>query len=138
MLRVMQESFFVKAAVAASICGVLALAPARSLANDTEQAGVDAGLGIGTVAANLLYVPAKLCYAVLGTLTGGAAYVVTGFNQTTAEDIIVPALGGDYVLSPEQVAGRKAFHFSGLREVEAAGAEAEPADPTDYEADAGF
>src|SRR5580704_10559920 len=71
------------------------------------------GIGAGTVAGNILYVPAKVVYGILGGITGGASYVLTGGNTETANTIWRSSLGGDYVLTPDMVAGQKPVHFSG-------------------------
>src|ERR1700680_2272861 len=64
------------------------------------------GVGAGTVASNILYVPAKLVYGILGGITGGASYVLTGGNIQTANTIWRSSLGGDYVLKPEMINGQ--------------------------------
>jgi hypothetical protein len=71
------------------------------------------GVGAGTVAGNVLYVPAKLVYGILGGITGGASYLLTGGNTQTANTIWRSSLGGDYVLTPDMVSGQKPIHFSG-------------------------
>jgi hypothetical protein len=71
------------------------------------------GIGAGTVAGNVLYVPAKIVYGILGGLTGGASYLLTGGNTQTANTIWRSSLGGDYVLTPDMVSGQKPIHFSG-------------------------
>lgn len=91
--------------------GVLAVAlaiPAVVHADYVE----DAGMGTATVAANLLYIPAKLVYATLGGITGSFAYVLTGANYQVAERIWTPSLGGNYVLNPEQLRGNQPIYFS--------------------------
>lgn len=71
------------------------------------------GVGAGAVAGNLLYVPAKVVYGILGGITGGASYVLTGGNTQTANTIWRSSLGGDYVLTPDMITGQKPVHFSG-------------------------
>jgi hypothetical protein len=71
------------------------------------------GIGAGTVAGNVLYMPAKVVYGILGGITGGASYLLTGGNTQTASTIWRSSLGGDYVLTPDMVAGQKPIHFSG-------------------------
>ncbi|HVB82833.1 MAG TPA: hypothetical protein VNE82_23145 [Candidatus Binataceae bacterium] len=71
------------------------------------------GIGAGTVAGNILYVPAKVVYGILGGITGGASYLLTGGNTQTANTIWRSSLGGDYVLTPDMVDGQKPIHFSG-------------------------
>ena len=49
-------------------------------ANNVNWPG--AGYGVGSLLCNVLYIPAKLIYAVLGGVVGGGTYLVTGGNQT--------------------------------------------------------
>ena len=81
-----------------------------------DQGGVNwsgAGYGAAALLGNVLYIPAKLVYAVVGGVTGGAGYVVTGGNSQTADTIWRSSLGGDYVLTPKMVEGQQPIHFSG-------------------------
>ncbi len=84
-----------------------------------DQGGVNwtgVGYGAETVGANLLYVPAKVLYGVLGGITGGAGYLLTGGNSQTSDTIWRSSLGGDYVLTPEMIKGQQSIHFSGPTE----------------------
>src|SRR5215469_10309895 len=76
------------------------------------------GAGYGAVAlfGNLLYFPAKLVYAILGTIVGGGTYLVTAGNAQAASTVFRSALGGDYVLTPQMVAGQQPINFSGPTE----------------------
>jgi hypothetical protein len=71
------------------------------------------GYGAGTLAADVFYVPAKFLYALSGGLIGGGAYVLTGGNIQTANTIWRSSLGGDYVVTPDMIAGKQPVHFSG-------------------------
>ena len=52
--------------------------------------------------------------AVVGVVAaGGGAYVATGGNRQTAETIWRSSLGGDYVVTPDMIAGKEPVHFSG-------------------------
>jgi hypothetical protein len=78
--------------------------------------GVDwSGVGIGaaTVVADVVYVPTKVVYALLGGITGGAGWAVTGGNSQVSDTIWRSSLGGDYVLTPAMVRGDEPIHFSG-------------------------
>ncbi len=80
------------------------------------QGGVDwqgAGYGAAALFGNLLYIPAKLIYAAGGGLVGGGGYLVTGGNKQVADTIWRSSLGGDYVLTPEMIQGKKPVYFSG-------------------------
>ena len=71
------------------------------------------GVGAGTIVGNALYIPAKLVYGILGGVAGGAGWALTGGNKQVANTIWRSSLGGDYVLTPNMVAGQDPVHFSG-------------------------
>lgn len=98
-----------------------------------ETGGVNwkgAGIGAATLLANVGYIPAKTVYAILGGITGGAGYALTGGNQQTANAIWRSSLGGDYVLTPEMISGQAPVHFSGPPDAPAAVPPASP--PVSY------
>ena len=71
------------------------------------------GVGAATVLADVVYVPTKVVYGILGGITGGAAWAVTGGNSQVSDTIWRSSLGGDYVLTPGMVRGDEPIHFSG-------------------------
>ncbi|MCW5892364.1 MAG: hypothetical protein KIT14_17725 [bacterium] len=73
----------------------------------------DAGWGSLTVLSNVLYMPAKVGYALFGGLTGGAAYGLTGGDYDTAQNVWDPALSGTYVLTPGMLRGEQPIQFAG-------------------------
>lgn len=80
------------------------------------QGGVNwqgTGYGVGALFANVLYVPAKLVYAILGGLIGGGTYLVTAGNTQAADTVWRSAFGGDYVVTPAMLAGQEPINFSG-------------------------
>ncbi len=84
-----------------------------------DEGGVNwsgVGYGAGSLATNILYIPAKLVYALLGGLVGGGAWVLTAGNTQTANTIWRSSLGGDYVVTPDMLAGKEPIHFSGPNE----------------------
>ncbi|MGH8012365.1 MAG: hypothetical protein ACREQ4_07695 [Candidatus Binataceae bacterium] len=87
------------------------------------------GVGAGTVAGNLLYIPAKLAYGILGGIAGGAGYALTGGNQQVANTIWRSSLGGDYVLTPDMVKGKQPIYFSGPNKTAAPQAGIQPIKP---------
>lgn len=105
----------------ASAWGQDSSSPANSDTNQPQVAqpsegGVNwkgVGIGAGTVASNVLYVPAKLVYGILGGIAGGAGYALTGGNKQVADTIWRSSLGGDYVITPDMVTGKEPVHFSG-------------------------
>jgi hypothetical protein len=71
------------------------------------------GYGVGALFANVLYVPAKLVYAILGGLVGGGTYLITAGNKQAADTVWRSAFGGDYVVTPQMLAGEQPINFSG-------------------------
>ena len=93
--------------------------PASPQVPQPDQGGVNwpgVGYGAGSLATNVLYIPAKLLYALFGGLVGGGAYALTGGNMQTANTIWRASLGGDYVVTPDMLAGKEPIHFSGPTE----------------------
>ena len=61
----------------------------------------------------MLYIPAKLTYAILGGIVGGGTSLVTAGNQQAANTVWRSSLGGDYVVTPQMLAGTQPINFSG-------------------------
>ena len=108
--------------------------PAATPANPAPEpaAGEEFGWGVGSVLANLFYMPAKVTYAGLGLLTGGLGYVFSGGRADVANNIIYPSIKGNYVVTPNHLKGTDPLYFVGAppepatSESYAAGAAAEP------------
>jgi hypothetical protein len=73
----------------------------------------DAGWGIGSVLATCIYSPIKLTYATLGGVTGGLAYLLTGFDSRVASTIWARSLRGTYVITPRMLKGDEPVRFVG-------------------------
>ena len=80
--------------------------PAEPVANEL-------GWGFGAALASLFYIPAKVTYAGLGLLTGGLGYVLTGGRADAANNIIYPAVRGNYVVTPNHLKGTEPIYFVG-------------------------
>ena len=94
--------------------GALAVLTALATAQPAEAGYLeDAGWGSLTVLSNVVYMPAKLCYATLGGLTGGLAYALTAGDLQTAETVWVTTMGGTYVVTPGMLQGQEPIAFSG-------------------------
>ena len=78
-----------------------------------EPVGQEAGYGVGAALASVFYIPAKVTYAGLGLLTGGLGYVLTGGRADVANNIIYPAIGGNYVVTPNHLKGAEPIYFVG-------------------------
>jgi hypothetical protein len=80
--------------------------------NDTAN---EAGVGIGAAFGSLLYAPAKLVYATLGVTLGGLAWGLSGGDSDVKDAVIMPAVRGDYVITPSIIRGEKKLEFVGRR-----------------------
>src|SRR2546428_7210167 len=88
------------------LVGTLALVAALTAARPAEAEYLeDAGWGALTVLTNVAYMPAKLCYATLGGLTGAFAVPLTGRVLQTAATVWVTSMGGTYVITPRLLNG---------------------------------
>ena len=101
-----------------SLVAVLASPLCAQTAAPNNQAaepgvGEEAGYGVGAALASVFYIPAKVTYAGLGLLTGGLGYVLTGGRTDVANNIIYPAVGGNYVVTPSHLKGTEPIYFVG-------------------------
>ena len=71
------------------------------------------GYGFGSALASVFYIPAKVTYAGLGLLTGGLGFVLTGGRADVANNIIYPAVRGNYVVTPGNLKGTEPLYFVG-------------------------
>jgi hypothetical protein len=88
--------------------------PGSALAQSERGTAAQFGLGTGVAAINILYGPAKVFYALIGTLTGGLAYAITGGRKDVALGVLYPALRGDYAVTPDHLTGQQPLRFAGL------------------------
>lgn len=86
-------------------------APANQAAE--QPVGEEAGYGVGAALASVFYIPAKVTYAGLGLLTGGLGYVLSGGRTDVANNIIYPAVRGNYVVTPNNLKGTEPIYFVG-------------------------
>jgi len=75
-----------------------------------------AGYGAAALFGNVVYIPAKLVYALLGGFVGGATWLLTAGNTQAADTVWRSALGGDYVLTPQMISGDQPINFNGPTE----------------------
>ena len=94
--------------MALAIC----LAPVALAAKDSADNGVasDVGLGVASLLCTLPYGATKFAVAVLGGVAGGFTYP---FDQQAAESVWYTTIGGDYLVTPDHLRGKKELHFVG-------------------------
>jgi hypothetical protein len=93
--RKMERRLWTAAAILA-----LAATPVMADEGETWSAG---GKGAATALVNVLYIPAKLVYATTGGLVGGLAYAVTAGDREVAQTIWEPSVGGNYIMTTDQL-----------------------------------
>jgi len=72
----------------------------------------------GSVLCSSLYTPAKAIYAAGGTLAGGAVYLMSAGQSTTAAgNIITRATCGDWFVRPSHLTGDRSLRFDATPEV---------------------
>ena len=82
----MRKAKRVLVALVITVFAVSMAVPMAARADDGRRAGKDAGVGVATVVANVVYIPAKLLYAGAGGITGLLAYGLTLGSKQTAPD----------------------------------------------------
>jgi hypothetical protein len=89
------------------------LSQAAQAATTERNIWNEAGYGTLAMVTNLGYMPVKLVYGLIGTLTGGLAYLVTVGNVDVAKSIWNPSVGGTYVVTPAMLRGDEPLLFNG-------------------------
>jgi hypothetical protein len=73
----------------------------------------DLGYGSAAILCNMLYMPVKLTYGLLGVFGGGLGYVLTAGDFDTADKIWSISMGGTYVMTPDMLRGEDEILFNG-------------------------
>ncbi len=68
------------------------------------------GPAIGAAAINVVYVPVRFSWSVVGVVTSGLAGLLTGGNQTAAEDVW-GLFRGSAQVTPAMLRGREPFRY---------------------------
>jgi hypothetical protein len=89
---------------------LVALTGSPALADEATR---DAKKGASVVLANVVYMPAKVLYAAGGGIVAGFAYLFSAGDKEVAKPILDAAIGGDYVVESEHLAGDKKLVFFG-------------------------
>ena len=109
-MQSVQRSLRVRGALPALvIAGLISIQPAMARAADAKHVGVGSVCALG----NVLYGPAKLVLALLGSITAGLGYAVTAGDVDVARKILDSSVMGDYVIEPAHITGQKPLEFIG-------------------------
>lgn len=110
--------------IGALVVCVLALGGAPSAALADDGTAEEAGWGIASALGSLVYGPAKVVYAVGGTVVGGFAWLFSAGDMDVAVPIWKRSVRGDYVLTPQHVRGERPIEFIGRDDPPAVAAQA--------------
>lgn len=114
--------------VAALTLSFVLASPVRA---EEVSEGEGVGYGVGAGLASVLYGPAKVIYAGLGSVVGGLAWAVTGGDTEVSTPIFESALYGDYVVTPEHLKGDHPLEFVGRPSETKKNVASPPADASD-------
>ena len=102
---------------AIALLAFLAVSLAPTSRARAEEAPGDGGHSpiviVGTVLTNIVYLPTKLVYSILGGVTGAIAYPVTVGNSDVTDTIWDNACRGTYIVTPDMLEGKEPIRFSG-------------------------
>lgn len=92
--------------------GAIVLAPSMSLAN-AGGAAKEGGIGTAAALTSLIYGPVKIVYAAGGTIIAGCAWMFSGGEADVASTVLIRAVRGTYVITPETLQGAEEIEFVG-------------------------
>lgn len=98
--------------MALALAAVLALAPPAARAEEDSLA-YEGVIGVGAAVCTLVYGPLKLAYAAGGLVVSGLAWLWSAGDTGVAGPIFAASLGGDYVVTPAHLEGRRPLEFVG-------------------------
>jgi hypothetical protein len=103
---------------AVALVALLAAAPAqaaeeRLTAEESKEMATGAGVGAAAGLSSVVYAPAKVVYALGGSVVAGLAYVLSGGDEEVAKPILDASVRGDYVVTPDHIQGKRPLDFVG-------------------------
>jgi hypothetical protein len=109
----MRREEWKKVVAGTAVAAFLTMSGGASASAGEDNPWRTAGLGLGSVLSNVVYMPAKIVYGALGSVTGGLTYLLTGGSHETAQNVWVASLGGTWVIVPDNLTGQTPVEFSG-------------------------
>lgn len=99
--------------LAGLLTAALLLLPEAALGGERGDVGSEAGWGTCAALLTLPYAPLKLAFAAGGGVVGGLTWLFSMGDDDAAMAVWRPSLGGDYVVSPDHLTGRRDLAFIG-------------------------
>ena len=81
-----------------------------------QDGATEAGTGVASAIASLVYGPVKIGYSLLGVVFGGIAWGLSGGDTEVLNAVVSPAIRGDYVITPDHIRGDQSVEFVGQRQ----------------------
>ncbi|MBI1814124.1 MAG: hypothetical protein HYR72_04045 [Deltaproteobacteria bacterium] len=91
----------------------LLVAPAHAVRRDAEDEGHRPIVITGAVLTNIVYLPLKLVYSIIGGVTGVLVYAVTLGDADATQKIWDNACRGTYIVTPEMMEGKDDIRLRG-------------------------
>lgn len=113
--RTNQGSKRTKTSIACLVAILLLVGQSAAARSENATTAADAGLGIAAALSSLVYGPLKIVYAVLGGTIGGIAWGLSGGDSEVLGAVLLPAVRGDYVVTPSHLRGEEPLEFIGRR-----------------------
>lgn len=127
-MQTMMKGLAVLLVVALVHVAVIPVSHAQGAEDATSGSAKGAGLQAASWLVTLPYGAAKVCFAIVGGVTGGLTYVFSGGNLDAAKAVWHTSVYGTYVITPEHLQGDKPVRFLGVAsEGDSAAMPAEPA-----------
>jgi len=82
--------------------------------NSNPNPAADFGLGMASFICSVPYGAVKVAVAILGGVIGGFTYVLSGLDRGAANSVWYTTMGGDYIITPDHLRGKKDFRFMGV------------------------
>ena len=111
MTPLLSSSTLRRVGLVASICALMLLcAPAHA---EDESLAYEGVVGLGAALCSVVYGPLKLAYTAGGITVGGLAWLFTFGDSSLAGPILAKSVGGDYVIMPAHLEGKRELRFTG-------------------------
>ncbi len=101
-----------QALVLVAVCVLLPL-PVHAGHDDAPSLLSEGGSGTGAALASLVYAPLKLAYAAGGLVIAGITWAWTAGDTNVSGPIYRSSVGGDYVITPDQLLREEPLSFAG-------------------------
>lgn len=113
-MKTMMKGIAVLLVLAFVHLAVIPVGHAQGAEDATSGSAKGAGLQAASWLLTIPYGATKVCFAILGGVTGGLTYVFSGGNLDAAKSVWQTSVYGTYVLTPEHLQGDKPVRFLGV------------------------